>query len=171
MWLTQKNNVHSKLKTGCPKNTQTPHWLTLNTVNIFTPLRINYGGRKVAICFSGIRKADKQILWLIYMSFSPFLLFCYQKSRLKVFRPPTAYVKYDFPVSERRKGDGHFSAAQVKSVFQVAEKQRNRKLHFHKTLNLLFYYSGSRKANDHFSAASIRRKSKTCFSGNRKVEK
>ena len=34
----------------------------------------SYGGRKVAICFSGIRKAEKQILWLIYMSFSPFLL-------------------------------------------------------------------------------------------------
>ena len=43
-----------------------------------------YGGWKVAICFSGIRIAEKQILWVFYMNSSPFLLSATRISRLNV---------------------------------------------------------------------------------------
>ena len=59
-----------------------------------------------------------------------------------------AKVKLDFRDLKEEKGDGNFSAARV---------NRKRKLPFHETFNLLFYYSNSRKANGHYSSASISR--------------
>ena len=92
------------------------------------------------------------------MTFSISLLFRHLKSRfysggrkVAISFSPFRYRKITFYLGSRWPKSGH--------------------LHFHKTLNLLFYYSGSRKANDHFSSASIRKKSKTCFSGCRNVEK
>ena len=76
------------------------------------------------ICFSGIRNAEKQILWLFYMNFSPFLLPEKQIERFVKMH----FLRFYFSVTRKAgftfsPNAGERKVAICMSVTRIVEKQ------------------------------------------------